>query len=217
MMQDQDHRRAYFAAMELLFGKHPYGRHVIGLPEHIKAPSMRDINTFFRERYTPDNMALILSGSLDYDKTAALAEQYFGKIPAAKAKVTDRAKRRASAGEPLKAVRKTELSGHMAERLVMMYRFEATRENELMLEMISEILSNGKCGILDKNLIIPQKVLSMQAGYSHLLDFSGNLYGAEAEVSFYARVRQEKKFDSLEALRRQIQKDEAVVRSYFAE
>jgi len=50
-----------------------------------------------------------------------------------------------------------------------------------------------------------------------LLDFSGNLYGAEAEVSFYARVRQEKKFDSLEALRRQIQKDEAVVRSYFAE
>lgn len=192
MMQDQDHRRAYFAAMELLFGKHPYGRHVIGLPEHIKAPSMRDINTFFRERYTPDNMALILSGSLDYDKTAALAEQYFGKIPAAKAKVTDRAKRRASAGEPLKAVRKTELSGHMAERLVMMYRFEATRENELMLKMISEILSNGKCGILDKNLIIPQKVLSMQAGYSHLLDFS--------MFAFVAQPREGQTLEELHAL-----------------
>lgn len=48
-----------------------------------------------------------------------------------------------------------------------------------------------------------------------LLDFSGDLYGAEAEVSFFIRVREEKKFMSLKELCRQIRKDEAVVREYF--
>lgn len=48
-----------------------------------------------------------------------------------------------------------------------------------------------------------------------LLDFSGDLYGAEAEVYFYSRVREEKKFASLEELREQICKDEETVRKYF--
>lgn len=48
-----------------------------------------------------------------------------------------------------------------------------------------------------------------------LLDFSGDLYGAEAEVFFYARVREEKKFASLEDLRQQIKRDEETVREYF--
>ena len=48
-----------------------------------------------------------------------------------------------------------------------------------------------------------------------LLDFSGDLYGSQAEVSFYARVRAEKKFTSLEELRLQIKRDEQTVRDYF--
>ena len=44
---------------------------------------------------------------------------------------------------------------------------------------------------------------------------SGDLYGAEAEVYFYSRVREEKKFASLEELRLQIKRDEEAVRKYF--
>jgi riboflavin kinase/FMN adenylyltransferase len=42
---------------------------------------------------------------------------------------------------------------------------------------------------------------------SHLLDFAGDLYGTEMKLEFHARVRDEKKFDSVEVLRRQIEKD----------
>lgn len=171
MGQDQDSRQAYFTALGLLFGKHPYGRHVIGLPEHIKAPSMRDIKAFFRDRYTPDNMALILTGSLDYEKTVLLAEKYFGKLPARKGVKTDRVKRKALAGPPLKQVRSAEITGHQAEQLVMFYRFEPTRENRIMLDLISEILGNGKCGLFDKNILLPQKVLELQHGTGYLRDF----------------------------------------------
>lgn len=42
---------------------------------------------------------------------------------------------------------------------------------------------------------------------THLLDFSGNLYGEEIEIFILKKLREEKKFDSEEELRDAIQKD----------
>ena len=42
---------------------------------------------------------------------------------------------------------------------------------------------------------------------AYLLDFSGDLYGEGARVSFVARIREERKFDSIEALSQQIAHD----------
>ena len=42
---------------------------------------------------------------------------------------------------------------------------------------------------------------------AHMLGFSGNLYGREIKISFDGRLRDEKKFESLEALKRQISRD----------
>jgi riboflavin kinase/FMN adenylyltransferase len=42
---------------------------------------------------------------------------------------------------------------------------------------------------------------------AHLLDFRGNLYGEEVEITFVARLRAEQKFASLEALKEQITRD----------
>lgn len=40
-----------------------------------------------------------------------------------------------------------------------------------------------------------------------LMDFDGNIYGKELKVSFIQRLRDEKKFDSIEELKKQIQLD----------
>jgi len=48
---------------------------------------------------------------------------------------------------------------------------------------------------------------------AHLFDFSGDLYGHVVGVTFVARVRDEKPFDSPEALFAQLQADEAACRS----
>ncbi len=50
---------------------------------------------------------------------------------------------------------------------------------------------------------------------SHLLDYSGNLYGRQARVEFYAFLRPERKFDSYEALSAQIREDAEAARAYF--
>ncbi len=51
---------------------------------------------------------------------------------------------------------------------------------------------------------------------SHLLDYSGNLYGRQARVDFYSFLRGEEKFESFEALSRQIRLDADTARAYFA-
>lgn len=51
----------------------------------------------------------------------------------------------------------------------------------------------------------------------HLLDFDGNLYGAHLEVVFLQKIRDEQRFESLDALKEQIQRDIASTRQYFEE
>ena len=50
---------------------------------------------------------------------------------------------------------------------------------------------------------------------SHLLDFSGNLYGRQARIEFYRFIRPEKKFGSFEELAEQIHRDADEARAYF--
>ncbi len=47
----------------------------------------------------------------------------------------------------------------------------------------------------------------------HLLDFSGDIYGQKIKVNFIGRIRDEKKFENIEQLSRQIQADIQTARS----
>jgi riboflavin kinase/FMN adenylyltransferase len=49
----------------------------------------------------------------------------------------------------------------------------------------------------------------------HLLDFSGDLYGQDLEISFVQKLRDEQKFPSLESLKAQIARDVAAARALF--
>jgi riboflavin kinase/FMN adenylyltransferase len=50
----------------------------------------------------------------------------------------------------------------------------------------------------------------------HVFDFEGDLYGREIEVEFVAKLRDEVKFDSLDALKRQMKIDAAQARNLLA-
>jgi len=51
---------------------------------------------------------------------------------------------------------------------------------------------------------------------THLLDFDGDLYGREIEVDFIDFIRDEVKFDGLDALKAQIAKDSVKARALLA-
>lgn len=50
---------------------------------------------------------------------------------------------------------------------------------------------------------------------SHILDYSGNLYGQNIRVEFYKFLRPEKKFENPEELKKQIEADIQMTRQYF--
>jgi len=49
----------------------------------------------------------------------------------------------------------------------------------------------------------------------HLLDFDGDLYGAHLEVEFRLKLREERPFESFDALKEQIARDAAAARQYL--
>ena len=50
----------------------------------------------------------------------------------------------------------------------------------------------------------------------HLLDFNDDIYGAYVEVSFILKIRDEQRFESLEALKSQIMRDVELAKGFFA-
>ena len=62
----------------------------------------------------------------------------------------------------------------------------------------------------------PPPLLDENVAIEWRLDFEGDLYGAEVETTFVQKLRDERKFPSLEALREQIDADIRAARSLFA-
>ena len=75
---DNAGRKIQNALMQGLFPTHPYGHHdIIGKPEHLKNPSIKNIYNFWKVYYTPQNMAICMSGDFEYDTTINLIAKYF--------------------------------------------------------------------------------------------------------------------------------------------
>ena len=61
---------------------HPYSWEVIGWPSDIAQVTREQGSDFFATYYAPNNLTAILVGDLDVEKTWALLQKYFGRIPA---------------------------------------------------------------------------------------------------------------------------------------
>ncbi len=167
--QDNDYRSAYKAMNEALYKRHPYGTQTtIGLGEHLKNPSMVKIQEYFRTYYVPNNMAVVLAGDIDYDRTIAMVDRYFGSWkPGSLPPFTFKGE------DPITSPIVTEVFGPMAEWVDLGWRFDGARSDDpIMLDLIAGILSNGQAGLIDLDLIQEQKVLDASANSDAQMDYS---------------------------------------------
>lgn len=154
--QDNDFRYAYEQILAALFPKHPYSMiPLIGKAQHLKEPSIRAINSFYKKYYVPGNMALALAGDLEYEKTIALLEKTLGMLPPAPLPT-----RSFPLISSLKKQGFQTISGPGPETLFLAFRIEKGKKNALLLELLDHLLSNGKAGLIDMELVRPQKIRS---------------------------------------------------------
>jgi len=159
--QDSDWRKRYTAMLKGLFPNHPYGQQsTIGTSDHLKNPSMVAIHNYFDKYYVPNNMAMVLVGDIDFDKTIALVDETFGKLK--RKEVTHPVLPKE---EPITKPVVKEVFGPTSESVTLAFRSGGIgTADEKMITMTDMILANGTAGLIDLDL--NQKQLIQRGGSS---------------------------------------------------
>ncbi len=143
-MQDNDARVAQLELFKNLYAVHPYGRPIIGKPEHLKNPSIVNLEKFYAEHYVPANLSIIIAGDIDYDATLAQVKKHFGGFPAVALPPEK------NWNEPeLTAPVESTLTGPGPQQFLMAFRFAPTRENRTLVTMVDGLLCYKQAGSLE--------------------------------------------------------------------
>jgi predicted Zn-dependent peptidase len=155
--------------MSGLFTKHTYGTQTtIGTIDHLKNPSMKEIMKYYNKYYVPNNMAIIMSGDFDPDKTIQQIEKKFGKFSS---KPVEPYKFEKEAPITSKIIK--EVKGPDAETVALSWRFNGAGSSDAdMLLLVRALLNNGKAGLIDLNLNQAQKVLNADSYADIMKDYS---------------------------------------------
>ena len=168
MASDGD--KEYAALWKLLTPTHPYGTQTtIGEQEHLKNPSIVNIQDYYHRYYVPNNVAIVLAGDFDPDKTIAVIDKYFGGWQ----KSTTLSRPEFALQPEITAVRDTSVVGQDAENVMMAWRFKGANEGQGdILDIISQLLDNGSAGLFDTDLTQKMKVLYAGAMKEELHDYT---------------------------------------------
>jgi zinc protease len=156
MSQDNDYVKSYKALLENLFPSHPYGTHTtLGEAKHLKNPSMESIHHYWNTFYRPNNMAVCMSGDLNYDETIMMIDSTFGQLEQSDVPIIDHPEEK-----PIEKIVEKNVAGPDAEHLRFGYRFQGMNSEERKyVIIIDHILNNEYAGLIDINLVQKQKVL----------------------------------------------------------
>jgi zinc protease len=155
------------AVQAALFTQHPYGKPIIGWSHEIEGLEQADALAYYDRFYTPENAILVVAGDVDAKDVIALAEKYYGLVPAR--------------GEPPKRFRprepeprahrlvtlldeKVEQPTHQSVFLVPSYRSAAPGEAEA-LEVLAHLLGGGQTSLLFKTLVMDRKLAVAAAAH----------------------------------------------------
>lgn len=163
----------------LAYKVHPYQWATIGKEiSHIQNATLENVKEFFFQHYAPNNAILVIAGNIDNQQVIDLAEKWFSPIDARNvperelsSEPTQKQERRSEVERdvPFDAIFKTY---HMCSR---------NHEDFYAVDMISDILANGKSSRLYQQLVQKKKLFCEINTYitgdidPGLLVVSGNL------------------------------------------
>ena len=165
-----DNTKEFAAIWKLLTPTHPYGTQTtIGEQEHLKNPSIINIQNYFHRYYAPNNVAICMAGDFDPDQTIAIIDKYFGSW-----KKNNNLSRPEFGIQPdITAVKDSSVVGKEAENVMLAWKFKGMNDKENdVLDVISEMLSNGNAGLMDVDLEQQMKLASSGTFIYGLHDYS---------------------------------------------
>lgn len=152
------------------FPEHPYHNPVIGWMVDIQNMTAADALNWYKTWYAPNNATLVVAGDVKADEVFALAQRYYGGIPAAKLPV------RKDVGESKQLGIQRVVVKAPAELpyLIMAYHAPTLRDPEndwkpYALEVLAGVLDGNSAARLNKSLVRDQQVATeVGAGYDNV-------------------------------------------------
>ena len=162
--ENRPYGMALMALSSALFPpEHPYHWLTIGAADDIRAMEFEDVREFFRTYYHPANASLALAGDIDTERAFALAEDYFGEIPAG--------------AKPQPVYAAASLAREI--RLVLEDRVELPRvymawhsapmfgDGDAEADLVADLLANGKTSRLYRTLVYDKRIAVDVSAYQH--------------------------------------------------
>ena len=166
----QDSRKVWEALYGKMFPSHPYGTQTtIGTQEHLKNPSITNIKNYFHRYYVPNNTAICMAGDFDPDEVIAIIDKYFNTWKPSERLDIPQFPKQPTITAPID----TTIVGKEAEVLVLGWRFDEGKslQNDT-LEVIADMLTNGKAGMMEVDLEHTMKVQGVSAMCDQMTDYS---------------------------------------------
>ncbi len=166
---DADGSKVFEKLFAELFKNHNYGlQTTIGTIEHLKNPSLVEIKKYFSKYYVSNNMGVIMSGDFDPDVMIKKVDASFAYM-----QIKPLAKYNFTPEEPITTPIVAEVVGPDAESVTIGYRLPGNKAKDVLLaDLVGQILTNGKAGLMDLNLVKKQKLLRASASTDILIDYS---------------------------------------------
>ena len=202
--EDNPHARLYEALEATAYLASPYRRPIVGWMSDLEAMTPEDVRAFFKAWYTPANAAVVVAGDVNVQQVRALAEKWYGTLPARALQP------RKPRDEPLQAgLRRFEFKAP-AEQAYVALAFKvpglthaalefappesAVPDDALALAVLAAVLGGYDGARLDRALTQPQDHVADSAGASYGLSGRGpqlfHLYGVPASGKTAAQVEQ---------------------------
>ena len=193
-----DNDKVMSALGKKLTPTHPYGMQTtIGTQEHLKNPSIVNIENYFKKWYVPNNVAICMAGDFDPDQVIAIIERHFGPWKGVSSRLSEAHGETSSdfsttlemtkegrddtsvpqpvfpEQKPLNAPTDTTVIGQQAEQVWMGWLAKKAADLQTdTLDVIASMLNNGKAGLLDLNLNQAMRVQGAGCGLQAQQDYS---------------------------------------------
>lgn len=160
---NQPYGDAWLQLRPLAYKVHPYKWATIGKEiSHIENATMEDVKAFFYKYYIPNNAVLVVAGNVKTEDLKALAEKWFGPIPAGKPyqrnlpaepQQIEKRTKTVYADVPLDAIYK---AYHMPQKYTKGYH---------IADLLSDVIGRGKSSRLYEQLVKKEKMFNSLGAY----------------------------------------------------
>jgi len=152
---------------------HPYSWQVIGSLKDLQSATLQDVKDFYHKWYVPNNVTLVVSGDFDEKQATAWIHKYFDEIKPGK-KINKQQKPTITLANTKKIYHEDNFA-KLPELTLTWPTIEQYHQDSYALDILTQLLTEGKKAPLNKKLIDDLKITSKIDMYHYQSELAGQM------------------------------------------